>query len=81
MNVSEEWVKSVCEKLGIHEPVAEYGCFWDGELEFPYGGSIAERIEPDDDYEFREMDGTGWEHFKPFSPETIASIKKDLGIE
>lgn len=81
MNVPDSWVKSVCEKLGIPEPQPEIGAFWDGEFDFHKGICISETGDGDGDYGFREKDGTSWEHFKPLSSETIAMIKKDLGIE
>jgi hypothetical protein len=83
MNVPDAWVKSVCEKLGIPEPTPEYGVFWDGD-DIPDKDeplSFSKRSDGDSDYEFRDSNGTGWEHFKAISPETIAYIKKDLGIE
>jgi hypothetical protein len=82
MNVPDSWVKSVCEKLGIEEPKEQVGVFWDGDLDFNEFrvGKLTNKTDGEG-YPYEWNDGSSYEHFKPLSPETIASIKKDLGIE
>jgi hypothetical protein len=81
MNVPDSWVKSVCEKLGIEEPQVEIGVFWDnGEDDKWYEHSMGP-LTSTDDGKYECDGGCRWDNFKPLSPKTIASIKKDLGIE
>jgi hypothetical protein len=84
MNVPDSWVKSVCEKLGISEPQVEFGVFGDGDEmdEMDELGDVTMGyLDGRSGDQYQRLNGCSWEHFKAFSPETLAAIKKDLGIE
>jgi hypothetical protein len=68
--------------LGIEEPKEQVGVFWDDDLDFN-GFGVGKLTNKDEGvgYPYECNDGGSYKHFKPLSPETIASIKKDLGIE
>lgn len=84
MNVPDSWVKEVCEKLGIPEPSNPMGAFWDGDRPdswYCYSfGKLTGKSESGD-FPFIQDEDCAFQNFIPLSAETIAMIKKDLGIE